>query len=52
MVKKEFSTLLTDVYFKKPLKKTIVNFELHAYYSGHTSNTLIIKNTSIVLKGF
>ncbi len=52
VVTEEFTAVLSNIYFKNPSKNTIANFELQASYLGHSSNSLIIQNASVVLNGW
>ena len=49
IVTKEFSSSITSIYFNRPPKTEISNFELKASYMGFSSNALVIKNTSLIL---
>jgi REP element-mobilizing transposase RayT len=52
VIEKEFSVALSDVYFMNSPKKAIKNFELHADYAGHKSNTILFKVRPFFLKEF
>lgn len=49
IVTKEFSTRVSSIYFNQAPETEISNFELEASYLGFSSNTLVIKNNSIIL---
>jgi len=49
IVSKEFSVLLTGIFLNQPPENEIFNFELKASYMGFSSNTVVIKNTPLIL---